>query len=70
MHIEAGWETALESALRERLIDEMHVAISPVLLGAGERLFDGVDLPALGYACTQHVPSPRATHVVIPRGDR
>lgn len=45
----------------------MHVAISPVLLGAGERLFDGVNLPALGYACTRHERSPLATHVVFTR---
>lgn len=50
------------------LIDEMHVAISPVLLGAGERLFEGVDLPVLGYACTQHVASARATHIVLSKG--
>jgi dihydrofolate reductase len=45
----------------------MHVAIAPVLLGSGERLFDGVDLPALGYACTAQVASPLATHVVFTR---
>jgi dihydrofolate reductase len=53
--------------LQAQLVDELHLAISSVLLGAGERLFDGVDLPKLGYACTQHVASPAATHVVIAR---
>lgn len=43
------------------------IAIAPVLLGLGVRLFDGVDLPTLGYACTQHVASPLATHVVFTR---
>lgn len=62
-----GGVHSIQQALRARLVDEMHLAISPVLLGAGERLFDGVDLPALGYACTRHVATPRATHVVIGR---
>lgn len=62
-----GGVSVIQQYLRERLIDEMHVAISPVLLGAGERLFDGVNLPALGYACTRHERSPLATHVVFTR---
>jgi dihydrofolate reductase len=62
-----GGANVIRQYLRERLIDEMHLAISPVLLGSGERLFDDIDLPALGYACTQHVASPRATHVVLSR---
>lgn len=62
-----GGVQTIQQYLRERLVDEMHVAIAPVLLGSGERLFDGVDLPALGYACTQHVASPLATHVVFTR---
>jgi dihydrofolate reductase len=49
------------------LIDEMHLAIAPVLLGAGERLFEGIDLPALGYVCARHEASALATHVVIVR---
>ena len=43
----------------------MHLAVSPVLLGSGERLFAGVDLAALGYECTEHVGTPNATHVVL-----
>lgn len=62
-----GGVHTIQQYLRLGLIDEMHLAISPVLLGAGERLFDGIDLPALGYACTEHVASPRATHVVFAR---
>ena len=62
-----GGVNVIQQYLRQRLIDEMHIAISPVLLGTGERLFEGVDLRALGYACTQHVATPLATHVVISR---
>ncbi len=47
------------------LIDELHIAISPVLLGSGERLFEGVDLRALGYECAQFEASEKATHVVL-----
>lgn len=46
----------------------MHLAISPVLLGRGERLFENVDMRALGYECVQHVPTALAAHVVLRRG--
>lgn len=62
-----GGIKTIQAYFRARLVDEMHFVIAPVLLGSGERLFDGLDLPALGYACTQHVTSSRATHVVISR---
>jgi dihydrofolate reductase len=62
-----GGVNVIQQYLRQRLIDEMHLAISPVLLGAGERLFEGIDLPALGYTCTRQVATARATHVVIGR---
>ena len=65
-----GGASVIRQYLQQRLIDEMHIAIAPVLLGSGERLFDGIDLPALGYACTKHEPSPRATHVVLTRQPR
>jgi len=47
------------------LIDELHLAISPVLLGEGESRFAGLDLPKPGDQRTGHVPSPHATHVVF-----
>jgi dihydrofolate reductase len=62
-----GGVNVIQQYLRRRLIDELHIAIAPVLLGAGERLFEGVNLPALGYACTRHEASPLATHVVLTR---
>src|SRR6266700_7524696 len=42
-----------------------HLAISPVLLRSGECLFQGIDVPKLGYQLTEHVSTPNATHVVI-----
>jgi dihydrofolate reductase len=62
-----GGPNVIQQFLRERLIDEMHIAISPVVLGSGERLFEGIDLATLGYTCTQHVATPNATHVVLSR---
>ena len=50
------------------LIDEMHLAIAPVVLGRGEALFDGIDLPMLGFRVTEHVATEHATHVVLKRG--
>jgi dihydrofolate reductase len=60
-----GGATTIRQYLRAGLIDEMHVAISPILLGSGESLLEGIDLPKLGYQCTEHVPTPNATHFVI-----
>jgi dihydrofolate reductase len=60
-----GGVSTIRQFLRDRLIDEMHLAISPVMLGAGEHLFSGLDLPTLGYECAEHVGTPNATHVVI-----
>lgn len=62
-----GGVSTIRQYLSAGLIDEMHVAISPVLLGTGEHLLAGIDLPALGYQCAQHVATERATHIVISR---
>ena len=62
-----GGANTIQQYLRAGLIDEMHVAIAPVLLGRGERLFDGVDLRALGFECVEFVASEKATHVVLRR---
>jgi len=60
-----GGVSTIQQFLREKLIDEMHLAVSPVFLGSGERLFEGVDLASLGYECIENVGTPSATHVVI-----
>ena len=62
-----GGASKIQLYLRARLVDEMHLAMSPVLLGAGENLFAGLDLRALGYTCTEHVSTARATHLVVTR---
>lgn len=62
-----GGASTIQQYLRERLIDELHIAISPVLLGSGERLFEGVDLRTLGYECITSIASEKATHVVLRR---
>ena len=56
---------SIRQYLRAALIDEMQLAISPVLLGSGEHLFSGIDTLKLGYQCTEHVATPNATHIVL-----
>jgi dihydrofolate reductase len=61
-----GGVSTIRQYLRAALIDEMHVAIAPVLLGTGEHLLNDLDIRALGYACAAHLPGTRAAaHVVI-----
>jgi dihydrofolate reductase len=62
-----GGPNTIRQYLRAGLIDELHLAIAPVLLGEGERFFEGVDLRGLGYECIQFVASEKATHVVLRR---
>ena len=60
-----GGVATIQQYLRAGLLDELHIAVSPVLLGSGERLFEGVDMLALGYDLVQHQSSGNATHVVF-----
>ena len=60
-----GGVSTVRQYLEAGLVDEMHMAISPILLGAGEHLLSGLDLPRLGYECAEHVPTAAATHVVV-----
>ena len=53
--------------LRARLVDEMHLAVSPVVLGSGEHLLTGLDLLALGYQVAEHTTSEAAMHLVLKR---
>jgi dihydrofolate reductase len=62
-----GGVATVRQYLEARLIDEMHLAIAPILLGSGENLFNGLDLPELGYGVTDCIGSDAATHVIISR---
>ena len=60
-----GGVSTVRQYLEAGLIDELHVAIAPRLLGSGEHLLQGIDLPALGYECVDHTPTEAATHVFL-----
>ena len=60
-----GGAATVRQYLRARLIDEMHLAVRPVLLGRGEALFAGMDLRALGYEVAESTQGERALHVVV-----
>ena len=62
-----GGVATIREYLRAGLIDELHLAISTILLGTGEDLFADIDMLALGYKCTEHVATRNATHVVLER---
>lgn len=62
-----GGVSTINQYLAAGLVDEMHIAISPVVLGSGERLFDGVDLKEIGYTCTGFRSSENATHLILSR---
>ena len=60
-----GGPATVRQYLQARLIDDLHLAMRPVLLGAGEPLFGGLNLRELGYECVEQVPGERATHVIL-----
>jgi len=66
VRIGGGTET-IRQYLRARLIDELHLALRPILMGSGENLFAGMDLTALGYRYAEHVSGEGAIHVVVKR---
>jgi dihydrofolate reductase len=60
-----GGADVIRQYLKAGLIDTMHIAVSPVLLGAGENLLVGIDLRALGYTQAEYVGTPKAAHYVL-----
>lgn len=65
-----GGVATIRQYLRAGLVDELHLAVRPVLLGTGEALWAGLDLPALGYECVKQVAGERATHVFLRKQDK
>ncbi|HEV8447648.1 MAG TPA: dihydrofolate reductase family protein [Gemmatimonadaceae bacterium] len=62
-----GGVSTIRQYLQAQLIDELHLAVRPILLGQGENLFQGLDLRALGYQGVESIPGRRATHVILRR---
>jgi dihydrofolate reductase len=64
IRIGGGAET-VRQYLRERLVDELHLAMRPIFLGKGETIFEGLNLRELGYKVEETVPGERATHLIV-----
>lgn len=62
-----GGVSTVRQFLQAGAVDEMHYVVSPVVLGQGEAMFTGIDLPAMGYRVTEQVTTPKAMHVVMSR---
>jgi dihydrofolate reductase len=60
-----GGVATVQQYLRARLIDQLHLACRPILMGSGENLFAGIDMTELGYRCVEHVSTEFAMHVKI-----
>lgn len=60
-----GGVSTIRQYLQAALIDELHLALRPVLLGTGEHLMQGIDLRSLDYECTEQIPGERATHMIL-----
>jgi len=62
-----GGVSTIRQYLAAGLIDELHLVMSPVLLGSGEHLLQGIDLRSLGYECMRSIAGERATHLFLRR---
>jgi len=62
-----GGVSTVRQYLRAGLVDELHFAVAPVVLGRGEAMFEGIDLPGLGFRVTEHIATEFVTHVVLAR---
>ncbi|MGA9295287.1 MAG: dihydrofolate reductase family protein [Ignavibacteriaceae bacterium] len=60
-----GGVNTIRQYLKSQLVDELHLAVSPIILGSGENLFLNLNLISLGYKCTKHISSDKAMHLVI-----
>jgi dihydrofolate reductase len=62
-----GGVSTVRQYLQAGLVDELHFAMAPVVLGRGETMFEGIDLPGLGFRVTEHIATEFVTHVVLAR---
>jgi dihydrofolate reductase len=62
-----GGVATVQQFLRARLIDDVHLAVAPILLGSGEQLFANLNWVELGYQVAERVATPNATHVILKR---
>src|SRR6185503_12563564 len=60
-----GGVDIIRQYLTAGLIDSLHLAVAPVVLGTGESLLTGIDLRALGYTQIEYVATPKAAHYVL-----
>ncbi len=60
-----GGVSTIQQYLKAKLIDEMHIVISPIILGSGESLFGQIDLIKLGYKCIENTQTEKAMHIII-----
>ena len=65
-----GGVSTVRQYLRAGLVDELHFAVTPVVLGRGEPMFEGIDLPGLGFRVTEHFATELATHIVLGREEK
>jgi dihydrofolate reductase len=61
----AGGVATIRQYLEAGLIDQLHLAIAPIMLGSGEPLLSGIDMLKLGYVLTEHVQTAKATHIIL-----
>jgi dihydrofolate reductase len=64
-----GGVNTIRQYLKAKLIDELHLVVSPVILGTGENLFMNLDLTSLGYKCLKHISTDKAMHLVIKKSN-
>ncbi|MBK8944424.1 MAG: dihydrofolate reductase family protein [Ignavibacteriae bacterium] len=65
-----GGINVIRQYLKEKLIDEMHIAVSPVFLGSGENLFSQINIVDLGYNCVEYISTENTTHLVLKKYER
>ena len=65
-----GGVSTVRQYLRAGLVDELHFVVTPVVFGRGEPMFEGIDLPGLGFRATEHIATELATHIVLGREEK